>query len=593
MDNTTIHPKSGNRAHLVDLHLWRGAPQNLDDSREIQILVNQGYVVGFCPDRLQPAWSAYRVAHAESDVKYDRPINYYNDLRLDEEYRIGKKTFGKIGGIQLNVGHMTPNEVINRQFGRLAQMETFFMSNMSPQYQSLNQGVWLKLEDAIRNIKDEKGKDHVWVIVGPIFGEEPEMVYRGKGKHLPIPESYFCITVDPYKYPFDTLSKAHIDCFIIPQNAPSSSNPEDYPSTLEEIEEATNLRFFDSWSRDIPLGQQAYEESYSDSRLMNLLKRNSAKAQQSESLLERSKKEASSINELIDLLKSEAARIKGLDRILTVNESSQLKSIQHTVSWLIKARTLSCDVDESTQVDQATKIITYKIVSDLDGKLKEGARIACNFWNRFIEPKNPIVIRLETFTRLGNTIAVAHYPSHNNGTTYGRVRFNTRYLGNYNSEKIAGTIIHEIGHVLGIGWDDWNELYNKNNGKFTSDAIAQLDALKSMEVERDGGRGTAYAHWDERIFDKELMTGIKDDGEYVLPVTIDLMEVLGHRVVEKLEYKTDLNQLMLESSKMLFSLQEEVKNIDLDYFEKTCEMETIPHGGYLNGSEEHPKNVKS
>jgi len=57
-----------------------------------------------------------------------------------------------IGGIQLHVGHMTPNEVINRQFGRLAQMETFLMSNMSPQYGSLNVGVWLKLEDAIREM---------------------------------------------------------------------------------------------------------------------------------------------------------------------------------------------------------------------------------------------------------------------------------------------------------------------------------------------------------------------------------------------------------------------------------------------------------
>ena len=55
MDYTTIHPASVNKAHRVDLHLWRGAPQNLDESRPIQILVNEGGVVGFCPDRLQPA----------------------------------------------------------------------------------------------------------------------------------------------------------------------------------------------------------------------------------------------------------------------------------------------------------------------------------------------------------------------------------------------------------------------------------------------------------------------------------------------------------------------------------------------------------
>ena len=95
MDNTTIHPKSENLTHLIDIHLWRGAPRNTDENREIQILVNHGYVVGFSPNRLQPAWSAYRVAHADDDVKYDRPINYYNDLRLEKKFRIGKKTFGK------------------------------------------------------------------------------------------------------------------------------------------------------------------------------------------------------------------------------------------------------------------------------------------------------------------------------------------------------------------------------------------------------------------------------------------------------------------------------------------------------------------
>ena len=274
MDNTTIHPSSGNAAHQVDIHLWRGPPENLDPDRPVQILVNNGYVVGFSPERLQPVWSAYRVANADDDVDYQRPIHYHDDMRLAPEHRIGRKTFGKIGGVQLNVGHMTPNEVINRQFGRLAQMETFLMSNMSPQYGALNQGVWLKLESAIRAIADEDGKDHMWVIVGPVFGDQPAAIERGAGKHLPIPDAYFCVTIDPFRYPYDTPSSAHIDGFIIPQDAPRSSNPQDYPATLEEIEEATNLRFFSDWARDVPVAmeQQALAvEGAGTSRMMAVL----------------------------------------------------------------------------------------------------------------------------------------------------------------------------------------------------------------------------------------------------------------------------------------------------------------------------------
>lgn len=577
MDNTIIHPKCENQAHLIDLHLWRGAPQNLDETRQVQILVNQGYVAGFCPDRLQPLWSAYRVAYATDDVKYDRPINYYDDLRLVEENRIGKNTFGKIGGIKLNVGHMTPNEVINRQFGRLAQMETFFMSNMSPQYGSLNQGVWLKLEDAIRNIEDEPGeKDHVWVIVGPVFGEEPESISRGRGKYLPVPESYFCVTIDPYRYPFDTLSKAHIDCFIIPQKAPSSSSPADYKVSLEEVEEATRLKFFDSWSRDIPLGSNSEDESESKSRLIHNIRVQQLKEVSDQSSLQKTRSEANSIDDLIEALKAEAARINILGRTLTNEEINQLKNIQHTISWLLEAKDILGDVKSKNQAVKKN-FITYKIISDMDGKLKQGARTSCNFWNRFVQPKDNIVIRLGTFRSLGNTIARAYKPYEKDKVKYGRVEFNTKYLGQFTMEEIAGTIIHEIGHTLGMGWEEWRQLFDPATGKFKNKAIVQLNDLETMEVERDGGAGTALAHWDETIFDKELMTGYKDKGEHVLPITIEVMALLGHKVKEQLTSKTALSELLMEASNVIFSRQQEISSINTDHFEETELMETIPH----------------
>src|SRR5262245_29971242 len=43
-------------------------------------------------------------------------------------------------------------------------------------------------------------------------------------------------------------------------------------------------------------------------------------------------------------------------------------------------------------------LITYKIVSDERGKIKTAARTACNFWNKFVEPRKSIVIRLGLFS---------------------------------------------------------------------------------------------------------------------------------------------------------------------------------------------------
>ena len=238
-------------AHLVDLFLFKGAPTNLDEEREVQILVNQGYVVGFCPERNQPLWSAYRVAGADRDVDFDRPHLYYADERLDPEHRLSSKTFGKHKDIQYHVGHLVPNEVINRQFGRLAQLETFFMSNMSPQRGSLNTGIWLKLEDKIRNIEDTNDKDHMWAIAGPIFGDDPEIITRDGGIEVPIPEAYYYVTVDPFRYPWDRESNVDVVCFMMDQDTPSSKPLEDCVTPLDEIEAKAKLKFFPGWQQTI------------------------------------------------------------------------------------------------------------------------------------------------------------------------------------------------------------------------------------------------------------------------------------------------------------------------------------------------------
>ncbi len=182
MDNTTVHPLSRDLAYVIELFLFKGRPKNRDPDRKVVVLINHGYAVGFSPDRLQPLWAAYRVAGSDRDVDFDRPHLYYEDTRLDREWRIGTETFGRQENVQYHVGHMVPNEVINRQFGRLAQMETFLMSNMSPQRGSLNTGVWLRLENMIRNIKDTPKKDHVWAIAGPIFCDDPKLIRPPNGK---------------------------------------------------------------------------------------------------------------------------------------------------------------------------------------------------------------------------------------------------------------------------------------------------------------------------------------------------------------------------------------------------------------------------
>lgn len=220
-------------------------------------------------------------------------------------------------------------------------------------------------------------------------------------------------------------------------------------------------------------------------------------------------------------------------------------------------------------------IITYKIVSDREGKLRDAAKLACGFWNKYVIPSSSIIIRLGIFTRFGNTIARAYEPYRKNGVMYGRVEFNTRYLSTFSEAEIVGTIIHEIGHTLGIGWDRWMELFHKETGKFKQEYIDLLPKLADMRVETDYGPGTRFSHWDEEAFGKELMTGFKDSAEYVLPVTISVTSMLGNTLAEELLEKQLLADILNQLRGIQFTRIEEAEKLDRDYLEETDVWEEV------------------
>lgn len=275
------------------------------------------------------------------------------------------------------------------------------------------------------------------------------------------------------------------------------------------------------------------------------------------------------IKKIIEGLIQEAARVQIQGRPLRPDEMARVQAIYQALPHLNQALDiLSAEVTST--------LITYKIVSDFEGKLKLAARVACNFWNRFVIPSSSIVIRLGVFTSNSTTIARAYRPYVEDGVIYGVVEFNTKYLSTFTRNEISGTIIHEIGHMLGFGWDKWMDLFD-SKGVFTKVATDALSDLKDMRVETDYGSGTRYSHWDEHRHDEELMTGFKDNTEHVLPVTIRVMALLGNRILEDLPQKTNLDTLLDALAQVVFSRQAEAKAINLDHFEETDVWENIPH----------------
>jgi len=127
----------------------------------------------------------------------------------------------------------------------------------------------------------------------------------------------------------------------------------------------------------------------------------------------------------------------------------------------------------------------------------------------------------------------------------GEMRFDSADLAMMESSGLLkNVILHEMGHVLGIGslWevrnlvdltDATNPLYVGTNGLREYRALTSSTNVTGVPVENTGGPGTAGSHWRDSVFRTELMTGYAEPAGVVMPIsrlTIGSLQDLGYTV---------------------------------------------------------------
>ncbi len=226
--------------HRLALMTYGGAPSG---GQNIKVLMNTGYAVGYSDDLKVPLWAVYRLGNLKSQTdfeKWERPSRFIADPRTTS--KVEHEDFERNwDGVTWDRGHMAPNSAMERQYGQAAQTETYFMSNIVPQTSSLNQGVWGKLEERVREVlsQDDTTNEEIhdlWVIAGPIFENEPVDKWPS-GIAVPT----HCYKILAYRKGYRGTAKAVT--FIFPQK-PTSTDPLDYLSTVDEVESLTGLDFF-------------------------------------------------------------------------------------------------------------------------------------------------------------------------------------------------------------------------------------------------------------------------------------------------------------------------------------------------------------
>jgi len=219
-------PALGDNHSRAQTHVYGGVlPQT--NRKVVRVLENEGYLVGYSEALGSPLWAAYRVRDVATLKAPPRPDKFNVDLRTAA--RIEPGVYSRSG---YDRGHLAPNYAIATRYGKVAQQETFLMSNVVPQKHALNAGAWARLEQRIAtNYAGRFGE--MWVMAGPIFGEQPARLKR----LVAVPEAFFMIIVDEREGQVRALG------FVMNQDATEELPLEKALTTIDEIERRTGLDF--------------------------------------------------------------------------------------------------------------------------------------------------------------------------------------------------------------------------------------------------------------------------------------------------------------------------------------------------------------
>lgn len=233
--------------YLVELFSFHGLPRNTVPGREIKVLVNHGYAVGYSEELKVPLYAVYRFGNLQEPAEelqersFERPPSFQVDLRTDA--RVTADDYTSSG---YDRGHMAPNYGLRSQYGHLAQIETFLMSNIAPQKPGLNRYTWRYAEEKIAKKlaqddrdPEKKGDDikDLWVISGPIF--EGQTKYIGDKKKIGVPTGFYKIIV---RQPHFKTSSAQAIAIYYPHK-PGPEEKKEQLVTIDFIEQKTGLDF--------------------------------------------------------------------------------------------------------------------------------------------------------------------------------------------------------------------------------------------------------------------------------------------------------------------------------------------------------------
>lgn len=232
---------------------WMGLPQatEIQPAYWTHVLRNNGFMVGYSELRGNPLWVIYHLTPVPTSAPhFKRPPRFEGDWRS-----LAHVTHDDYDRSGFDRGHMAPNYAISRLYGRAGQLDTFKMTNITPQRPNLNRKVWQRLEEV--EIDDfAPHYKNLWVITGPLF--DNHITRLSSDWQVEIPDACFKIYVAPAE---DGRKEPLMLAFIIPQTVHGDERLDSFVTTVDHVEELSGFDFFS----ELPDGLENRLESQVDS----------------------------------------------------------------------------------------------------------------------------------------------------------------------------------------------------------------------------------------------------------------------------------------------------------------------------------------
>ena len=141
-------------------------------------------------------------------------------------------------------GHQAASN--DRQTTVAGNRQTFYFSNMTPQYADLNQNNWASLENRIQTFGWScKTTDTLYVVTGPVFEDGWSTTTDKNGLSCPVPSRYYKCMMKCSFNSSGAMTGAVGVAYLTPGNNASSDTAwTGWITTIDAVEQLTGLNFF-------------------------------------------------------------------------------------------------------------------------------------------------------------------------------------------------------------------------------------------------------------------------------------------------------------------------------------------------------------